>query len=121
MTRRKLFKDLNCLCFELSECYDINNGGCCYVAAVIAEQLEKYNIPFKVGYAESPTHYAIKVCDRYINRDDFKFKHIYEWNSKYLYNEYKEGLWNDMYNKKNNLAVKTKIKSLFSKYENNRA
>ena len=120
MTRRELFKRLNCLCLELADYYDINNGGCCYVAAVIAEQLEKHNISFKIAVAYSPTHYWIRVSDRYINRDGFKAEFIENWDSDCLYNIYDEGGWNDSYNRKYNLIVQTKIKSLFKKYENNR-
>ena len=40
--------NLNELCLNLDEHYDINNGGCCFVAACIAECLEKYGIEFSV-------------------------------------------------------------------------
>lgn len=47
MNRKKLFTKLNQLCLELDNKYNINCGGCCYVAACIAEQLESFNIPLK--------------------------------------------------------------------------
>lgn len=118
--KKKLFKTLNDLCYEMNYSYNINCGGCCFVAAVIAEQLEKYNIPFLVAYIEHPTHFAIKVKDRYINRDDFKFKELYGWDSEFLYYKYYNNeYWNPIYNKKWNLVVKNKIISLFNKYGNN--
>ena len=122
MNKRELFKKLNSLCIEMNNSYNINSGGCCFVAAVISEQLEKYNISFKIAYTSHPTHYAIKVSDRYINRDGFKFDKlfgIYSWNSEFLYETYQKEDWNDYYSKRWNLIVKTKIESLFKKYGNN--
>ena len=122
MNKKNLFKALNNLCCKMNNSYNINCGGCCFVAAVIAEQLEIVNIPFKVAYVEDPTHYAIKVSDRFINRDDFKFDKnfdLYGWDSEFLFKTYKENTWNNCYDKRNNLIVKTKIKSIFRKYGNN--
>ena len=123
MTRKELFKKLNNLCEDMNLYYNINCGGCCYVAAVISEQLEIYNIPFKIAVTYSPTHYAIKVNDRFINRDGFKFLKddiIDYWSSKYLYDLYYRNDWNDYYSKRWNLIVRTRIKSLFKEYENSR-
>lgn len=122
MTRKELFKRLNSLCENMNCSYNINCGGCCYVAAVISEQLEIYGIPFKVAVTYSPTHYAIKVNDRFINRDRFKFfeEDLFPWDSKHLYNIYRYEDWNDYYNRRWNLIVQTRIKSLFKKYENSR-
>lgn len=120
MNKRILFKELNKLCREMSELYDINNGGCCFVAACLAEQLEKYNISYKVCCVIEPTHYCIKVSDRFINRDSFCLisSEILELNSRSLYWIYYEGNWNDVYNKKWNMIVKSKIKSIFKRNEN---
>lgn len=122
MNRKELFKSLNNLCCEMQKSYNINDGGCCFVAAVIAEQLEIYNIPFHVAVTHYPTHYAIKVKDRYINRDIFNFGpgDLRDWNSQELYDTYDDGDWNDWYNKRWNLIVRTRIRSIFKKYENNR-
>lgn len=120
MNKKELFKSLNSLCCEMNESYNINCGGCCFVAAVIAEQLEIANIPFLIAVTYHPTHYAIKVNDGYINRDDYRFytKDLKKWNSEYLYDKYDEGDWNDYYNRKWNLIVRTRIKSIFRKYGN---
>ena len=118
MTRKELFKQLNCLCSEMSECYDINSGGCCFVAAVLAEQLEKYKIPFRVAYCIGPTHYWIKVSDRNINRDGSKAERKCKWSSKFIYNLYYCQDWNPRYCKSWNLIVQTRITSLFYKYGN---
>ena len=39
---------LNNLCQKLDILYDINNGGCCYVAYKIAKQLDKLNIKYEL-------------------------------------------------------------------------
>ena len=124
MTRKSLFKNLNQLCKDLDYKYDINSGGCCFVAAVIAEQLENCNIPFKlIHYELYSCHYAIRVNDRIINRCDCKYKEIIfddYLSSDDIYDTYYNEDWNSTYNKQWNLIVKTKIKSLFKKYENRR-
>ena len=125
MSRKELFKQLNRLCEELNYKYNINCGGCCYVAAVLAEQFELHNIPFTViHYNECGCHYAIKVSDRYINRDDFRKKEISEyldWSSSDLFEVYNDGDWNKCYSTRNNLTVRNSIVKIFSKYENRRA
>jgi hypothetical protein len=122
MNRKKLFTKLNQLCLELDNKYNINCGGCCYVAACIAEQLERFNIPFEiVHYDICGCHYAIKVSDRYINRSDYKKKEIYEildYNSKEMFSIYYTENWNNTYEKKYNIIVHRKIKNLFN--ENSR-
>lgn len=124
MSRKELFKQINRLCEELNFKYNINCGGCCYVAAVLAEQLELHNIPFKiVHYNLCGCHYAIKVSDRYLNRDDYRKEEIYEyleWSSEKLYKVYYENDWNEYYDKKHNPTVRKSIEKIFLKYENSR-
>lgn len=116
MSRRDLIKALNNLCDEMDYHYNINCGGCCFVTAVLAEQLEYFHIPFKVAITRCPTHYAIKIKNRYINRSGYNFKDFYDYNSNTLYNIYNDNDWNDYYNRRWNLIVKTRIKSIFKKY-----
>lgn len=124
MNRNQLFTRLNELCKQMNYSYNINSGGCCFVAACIAENLEKYKIPFKIiHYNLYSCHYAIKVSDRYLNRDNY-FKReildIFDRDSKWLYKLYYNNDWNNYYNKRWNLIVSTRIKALFYKYENSR-
>lgn len=122
MTKKELFKSINELCLNLDYKYDINNGGCCFVAAVIAQQLENYNIPYEVYEYFSPCHYIIKVSDRCLNNPReyyFRDKYIMEdYNSSKLFKLYYEEDWNEKYSRKWNLIVETKLKSLFRKYGN---
>ena len=122
MNRKKLFTKLNQLCLELDNKYNINCGGCCYIAACIAEQLERFDIPFEiVHYDICGCHYAIKVSDRYINRSDYKKKEIYEildYSSEEMFDVYYNGDWNNTYKRKYNSIVHRKIKNLFN--ENSR-
>lgn len=127
MTRNQLFTRLNKLCLEMDALYNINNGGCCFVAACLAEKLEEANIPFEIiHYGLCGTHYAIRVSDRYLNRSEYKKNEIWDiwegksYTSERLYNLYYNEEWNHMYNRKWNLIVSTRIKSIFRKYANSR-
>jgi len=117
MNRKRLFKKLNKLCLELQDKYNINCGGCCYISACIAEQLELYNIPFElVHYDIGCCHYCIKVSDRYINRDDH-FKNeivsIYSYSSDEIYSIYYNKNWNITYDTSNNELIRKIIINLF--------
>ena len=46
--RERLVKALQDLLVFLRRHFHVNSGGCCYVAYVIAKNLEKHNIPFQV-------------------------------------------------------------------------
>lgn len=124
MNRKELFKNLNRICEDLDNKYYLNSGGCCYVTAVITEQLEKYNIPYTViHYDKYSCHYAIRVSDRIINRAGYSSSEIvYDMfqSSKYMYNLYYANDWNTTYvSKEYNPIVKTTIENLFRKYGNN--
>jgi hypothetical protein len=124
MNKKKLFTKLNKLCLKLDEELNINSGGCCFVAAVIAEQLEIFNIPFEIIYYNcGGCHYAIKVSDRYINRGGYYKKEIDRYSeissSDELFDIYNDNDWNETYNTLNNDYVYKKIKELFVN-ENNR-
>ena len=122
MTRNELFTALNRLCNEMDFEYNTGCGGCCFVTACLAENLERNNIPFEVIRLVSPCHYFIKVSDRYINRCDFYIHNSYKeildyYDSEDLFNKYYSEDWNPTYNRRWNLIVSTRIKALFRKYE----
>lgn len=123
MNRKELFKQLNSLCYEMNESYNINREGCCFVAATIAEQFERFNIPFTVIQYKGHYHFAVRVSDRIINRDGCECSIISSnkfISSEELYDEYYGSNWNDYYNRRWNLIVKTRIRALFNKYGNKR-
>ena len=41
-------QDLNQLCQLLNDDYDINRGGCCYITYLIAKNLDRLHIPYKL-------------------------------------------------------------------------
>lgn len=47
----KLVDSLNKLCITLEDNYDINCGGCCYVAYEIAKHLDRLNIRYQLAIA----------------------------------------------------------------------
>ena len=48
VNRRKLLDDLNSLCEFLNNAYDVNSGGCCFLASIIAKHLDKLGIKYKL-------------------------------------------------------------------------
>ena len=113
---------LDSVCKKLDDKYDINSGGCCYVASVIAAELEKRNIPFKFISYKGKYHLAIQVGEMVINRDGCTEG---DWWSSFdkadkILNFYKSEEWNYVYNRKWNLIIKTIIQSKFKYYDNNR-
>lgn len=48
-----LVQELNELCKYLDTTYDINNGGCCYVAYEIAKQLDKLSIKYSLAFVSN--------------------------------------------------------------------
>ena len=125
MSRKELFKQLNALCKELDYKYDINRGGCCYVASCLAEQLEIHNIPYKAIQYGLGNHFSIKVSDRYLNRCDYRKSEINSGCesfklSKDLFDYYYNNTWNETYEPRYNGCVKKAIKAVFDKYGNNR-
>lgn len=58
-----LLKSLNTLCKSLDYTYDINSGGCCFLAAIIAQHLDK------LGLA-----YDLVICD-YFKKDQVSIEY----------------------------------------------
>lgn len=71
MNQKELIKKINKFCDHFDDAYALNCGGCCYVAAVIAEMLEFKNIKYKVRYYDCPTHYVIEVNRTPLNLGSF--------------------------------------------------
>lgn len=139
---------LDCLCDCLNTLYGINNGGCCYVAYLIARHLDKlkvkYNlvvyddslkrneelVKYEILHKKSPnsvtgsytcSHYCISIIGGgIVNDDSYEYKLVVgNVKSSHIKWLYIHGAWNKMYDTDNNKIVKNMIKSFFSKYEKN--
>ena len=119
MNQKELIKKINKFCDHFDDAYALNCGGCCYVAAVIAEIIEFKNIKYKVRYYNCPTHYVIEVNRTPLNLGSFDgdYDYLEEWNSSDLYEEYYSGWWNDTYPTKLNGVVKMSIRNIFKCYK----
>lgn len=139
-----IFNELNRLLDELDREYDINAGGCCFVAFCVAAQLWKRGIPYKLvvlgdraldsnelkinirkndGYyptgSETANHYVIQVGDYYINLGSFNLRYYEISKASFIkpheiYEVYRTGYWNCYYEKSNNLKIYKKIKKFFN-------
>lgn len=45
-TLEELLDKINVICQDFDECYDLNSGGCCFAASIIAKYLDKYDIEY---------------------------------------------------------------------------
>lgn len=119
MNQKELIKKINKFCDHFDDAYSLNCGGCCYVAAVIAEMLEFKNIKYKVRYYDCPTHYVIEVNKTPLNLGCFDgdYDYLEKWDSSDLYEEYYSGWWNNTYPTKLNGVVKMSIRNIFKCYK----
>ncbi len=121
-----LAEKLNRLCDFLDEEYNINCGGCCYVAYCMAKILSQDNINFKLivyehfdleeefdKVVDSHYHYAISLEDIIINKcgcdeDTNLYRTEYLVNPPEILAHYKKGDWNTEYDcSKNHFVYKT--------------
>ena len=124
----ELYLKLNDLCIFLNCVYDINYGGCCYLAYLIAKSLEKTNFKFSVVVYRCTCddfydldcghyHYAIKLGDDIINgyeEDDYKiFDNV---SSTDLLDHYKECDWNDYYRTRKNALIKQVVNNFYKDF-----
>lgn len=63
-----LLKNLNSLCRFLDETYNINEGGCCYLASLIAKHLDKLNIKYDLIIYDSYSRNRENIKCEVINR-----------------------------------------------------
>lgn len=137
LTKRNLIKseeNLEILCRKLNylfdfldKVYDINAGGCCYVASILTKLLEQDNIKYAILIYDceyddfydidcSQYHYAIRIKSHIINGfNNENYSEFYNVSSYDLKQHYKECSWNDMYETTRNKY----IKNLIIKFYNN--
>lgn len=121
-----IYSNLESACRYLDEVYDVDNGGCCFVAYCIARVLEKDNIPFSVIVYEcfeetfedidcSQYHYAIKFNGEIVNK--FYECGYTEYNyvsSRMLLEHYKECNWNTQYNSDKNKYIQLVLTTTYN-------
>lgn len=137
----KLVKNLNNLCNYLSDIYNINCGGCCYVAYEIAKHLDRFNLSYELhilnDYPISKRKINEKIdlisgnntcCHYYlvvhgggaINRGDFDTEYytyvVPNINHRNLNWIYRVSKWNSTYKRKNNKLIKKVISLYFKQY-----
>lgn len=117
MKKKELYKALNSLCDKLDEEYQINYGGCCYVASIIVRYLEQYNISFEIVCYDFGNHFAVKTKSCILNKfDDMGVKQFYNWTSLQTSYHYYHNEWNEVYDTKYNGIVALRIRNIFVKY-----
>lgn len=121
---KNLLNLLNSLCEKLDNNYQINSGGCCYVAYLLAKELEDLNIPYKFITQDGTYHCTIEVEGKLINPiDEEDDINAYDYDkSDYMSEDilefYENESWNDTYSRKWNLIVKTIIHSKIKRFIN---
>lgn len=127
-----LLENINAVCTLFKKLYRVNNGGCCYLAYIIADYLEKNQIKYSVLlyddhiYYELPTeavrHVAIKVNKTILNFDATcsrgNISNLTNIKAKELLTYYKTcACWNSLYNNANNKFLKSIFAKLLSHVE----
>lgn len=128
--RQSLAVKLDDFCGFLSKTFDINAGGCCFVAYVIAYCLEQDGIDYQVGVCtsldynefydigcDSQNHYFIILDDFNINDDGECDYTIYDVSfAEDLLDHYLECTWNTDYDRSNNEFIEHLIKEVYVKF-----
>ena len=134
---------LNKILSDIDNILDINCGGCCYIAYVIAKYCDTHNIPYYVVFTDnedlfsnvderiksrsrtgifddgeySCNHIYLNINNMNINFDTFMEYHYKSnsINSDDLLWIYKRGNWNDIYDKNNNSIISKFINKICEK------
>lgn len=135
-----LFTKINSLCDCLNTIYHTNSGGCCYIAYIVAEILEKEEIPFEVlvsdprydegGYPDdfkdlndSVYHICLEakpIKDTYrINVGHYDGEYYFHYTNVAaldIYNFYKDNTWNSFYEIAKNKFIKYVINLIYDNF-----
>lgn len=134
-------RELNQLLESLDYEYDMNSGGCAFVAYSIAKNLSEKNIPYEVVlypsiwvntggpreiYKEHKSvHHVLVLCDSKYLLNDTGYSLSKETIKKYKISltpgqvryYYKTCRWNPRYDKKYNSVISRKINNFFKQLE----
>lgn len=114
--------EINFILEELNNKYHFNSGGCCYVAYLIAKELERIGDPFQLVVQSSSTrvgnHYCLcSLKFGFINEDiRYDQRVIFTASSETIKRIYDENGWSMKYDTRNNKALEKEIKHIFSIY-----
>lgn len=132
----QLCHKLNSLFIFLDEVYHINSGGCCYIASILANLLEKDDVDYSVIVYDcdcddfydlscSCFHYAIRITDaeEYCNIVNGYSEDECDGFSEFegvaaidLLDHYKECSWNSYYNVFRNKYIKGLITKFYKDF-----
>lgn len=147
MTLDTLIVSLNTLFTALDTIYDINAGGCCYIAYIVAEELEKRNFnnfslriyndyvlneedcfeniendveDFPI-YSYTASHYVLVYDDIEINPDAaaeyLEYVDLHDVDSNFILDICNKGDWNCVFNHNNLTFIRRFIKIIFDQYD----
>lgn len=147
MTLDTLTANLNTLFTALDTMYNINAGGCCYIAYIVAEELEKRNFnnfslriydnyvlneedcfeniennveDFPI-YSYTASHYVLVYDDIEINPDAaakyLEYVDLHDVDSNFILDICNKGDWNSVFNHNNLTFIRRFIKIIFDQYD----
>lgn len=118
-----IVRKLNFIVTELDRSYEINSGGCCYLAYMIAYWLERYGIDYyfiiqddKPIIDNTGKHYCLQIIpDKYINKLN-EYAHIksIKRTSSEILEYYNKSNWSEKYDISNNRIVDKYIDGVFN-------
>lgn len=145
MDIKRLTDEINEICQELDDTYDINAGGCCFIAEIISKNFERLGIKYKLGIVDADerslimrkniknridavpninntrSHYFIYLTKYKIalNKGCFgrSVNYISYINSEDIAWIYKTGSWNSCYKTRHNNFITDKLNSIFKRHE----
>lgn len=143
--QQELTTKLSVLCRKLDDKYDVNNGGCCFLAYCIARELEKRDISFDLVLYddELPSEFTLYNNIKEHNKDRIPLGHFTvahytlrignviinssEWPDEYQVVKniscsdikyiYYHGSWNRLYNRKYNRVISRLVHKFFKDYD----
>lgn len=135
MNYKNLTYKLNKTLEMLDSVYDINYGGCCYVAYCIATLLWDSNIDYQLIVLEddaeeeidlniSHYHYGLTIEDKYFinisenDLEEFDYARIDNPDPEVIKEHYDNNEWNEMYNTDKNEFIKGIITTFYNEFIN---
>lgn len=131
----KISEKLNRVCELFDKLYNVNCGGCCYIAYCLAKLLHEDDIDYYVVVVSddceelpdcyflsdipcSCTHYGICIHDHYINMDEYDLEseyinHFSDVTPEEIKEYYLNGDWNECYDSDKNDFIFETLKNFY--------